>query len=80
MMTIKIRECKTDGRVWTSRHRTEDKGTALDRALRKHFGAAAGWWPDSGLGPDYGQVVVPAGVSSYNCITGRCRVYAGVVA
>lgn len=74
MITVTIRECKRDGQVWTHRARTSDEQTAINRAIRRHFGARAGFWADSGLGPDYGQIVEPAGVSSSSCVTGRVRI------
>lgn len=86
MTTITISECKTNGRTWTSTHRTADVWQAVERAVKKAFGKAAHFHRDSGIsvgrtpadGTQYGQVAEPirGNPGAHNCITGRVSVRA----
>lgn len=52
----------------------------INRAVTKIWGKNASWWPDNGLGIEYGQVIKPMSSygykndNSYNCVTGRLGV------
>jgi hypothetical protein len=61
MIKITIRECKESGRVWESRHGTDDADEAVLLAVKKHFGPRSGFYTDRGLTVDpsrtlYGQI------------------------
>jgi len=72
-MQIEIVECKTGGRVWGYESAEIEKYLAINSAVKHHFGETAFFWADSGL-PGYGQICVPAGNNSNNCVTGRVRI------
>jgi hypothetical protein len=55
MIKVIIRECKTDGNVWESIHRTDNQDLAIQRAVKKRWGAKATYREDSGL-KGYGQI------------------------
>jgi hypothetical protein len=84
MITITISECKTNGKTWTSTHRTEDAWEAAERAVKKHFGRSAHFERDCGIsvgrgpadGTQYGQIGVPARLGGTNLITGRISIRA----
>lgn len=86
MTTITITECKTNGRTWTSTHRTDDAIVAMERAVRRVWGKSASLFCDNGIsvgrtpaeGTQYGQIVTPArgNPGASNCITGRVSVRA----
>jgi hypothetical protein len=73
MYRVTIRECKVNGWSKTTRVRAESEWDARARAVKKLFGRNAGWWADSGLGPNYGQVTEPmrGQPRARNCITDR---------
>lgn len=73
MITVTIRECKTNGRTWTHRARTDDPDIAVDRAIQKHWPGCF-LWADSGLGKSYGQIMMPLSCGSNTSMTGRIRV------
>ncbi|WP_406850124.1 hypothetical protein [Chromobacterium phragmitis] len=79
MITITITECRTDGRTWSSTHRTADRDVAVERAIVKHFGANHSLYLDRGLTlyPDdtrYGQIGHPIGNRTASMDTGRVRI------
>jgi hypothetical protein len=79
MIKITIRECKTQGQVWTSKHRTQNHDAAIGLALKKHFGRNSHFFRNHELSRGiesggYGQVMKWVGVSQYNSITGRVRI------
>lgn len=81
MITITIRECKTNGRTWTSAHRTTDVDLAVRRAISKHWSAKHGFYGDHGLnqGLDrnttrYGQIGHPVSTGGSTMDTGRVRI------
>ena len=81
MLYIYIGQCGGDRKPWYSAHRTNDPDEAIERAIRKHWGAAAGWWGDHGLnhGLDssrtrYGQIIKPCSTGGYDCVTPRVRI------
>lgn len=84
MTTITISECKTNGKTWTSTHRTADAWEAAERAVKKAFGRSAHFERDRGIsvgrtpadGTQYGQVGVPAPRGGTNLITGRLSIRA----
>jgi hypothetical protein len=77
--TVTIRDCGSKGQTWTSRHRgTLDE--CLTKAVRKHWGRAAYFFPDHGLnrgttlatGRLYGQIFTPLREAGQNTsLTGR---------
>jgi hypothetical protein len=67
MMEVTITECGGEGTIWESRHKTEDEGEAIDRALEKHFGTVV-FKQDSGLTKGFGQIMKPCGLRSYTSI------------
>lgn len=80
MLTITIRECKLNGKVWgPTNHKTDDINTAIRRAIDKHFGKLHGFYIDHGLtvNPDstqYGQIGHSIGNNSSSMDTGRIRI------
>lgn len=80
MTTITITECKSNGRTWTSSHRTTDIDTAIQRAVAKHWGSKCGFWADAGLnrGMDpttrYGQIVEPCATGGSSSVTARVKI------
>lgn len=76
MITVTIRECRSGGLEWTSRHRTDNEEAAIDRAIARYWGRSASLSGDHGLRDigRYGQIVTPARTGGYNCMTGRVRI------
>lgn len=64
LINVTIRECKRDGRSWSSNHRADDENEAIEKAIKKVWGRAARFERDHGLsgnrhpseGRLYGQV------------------------
>jgi hypothetical protein len=61
VIRIRIKECRSDGKTWESRHRTADHQEAIDRAIIKQFGKGRSFYaspPCTGQGPNtrYGQI------------------------
>lgn len=74
--TVRFQECGGAGRVWVSRHRTQDSQQALRRAINRNWGSRHSLWRDYGLSQDgllYGQITYPA-QGGYTTVTGRVRV------
>lgn len=80
LYTVTVRDCDSTLRTRIANVRAADEQEARTRAVAKLFGRRAFWWPDSGLGPTFGQVCVPARTGGNNCITGRLRVDVRVTA
>jgi len=87
MIRITIHECKTNGRCWTSQHRTDDARQAMTLAIAKFWGKRASFWRDNGIsqgagdpsrGTEYGQIGEPikGNPGCNNMITGRISVRA----
>lgn len=58
-MQVTIQLCYGEHTTWTSSHQTDDRHTALERAIAKHFGKGKGFYRDSGLSSAdawYGQI------------------------
>ena len=54
---VTIQELTGERRTWQHNARTTDTSVAVGRALRRHFGPAAGFHQDHGLLPGYGSVI-----------------------
>jgi hypothetical protein len=68
-MKIRVTECKRDGRKWT--------GRKLSAIIRRIGGRNAFFWQDSGLGRDYGQIMVPVAQrlgGGNSAVTGRVSI------
>jgi hypothetical protein len=77
IMNITITDCYAHQMVRKSAHRTTQKETAIERAIRKHWGASAELHIDRGLSNDgliYGQIGRPAKTGGLNMITGRISI------
>jgi len=78
MKTVTISECKSNGKIWESRHKTENDELAIEKAIKKQFGENAGFHRDTGLADIgmYGQIAVPIGKQpgQSSTITGRVRI------
>ena len=71
---VTIRECGGQQSEWHRRVYASDEHEALAAAVKAQFGSAAGFWRDSGLPSQYGQIIEPASGGGSNCLTGRVRI------
>lgn len=74
MISVRIRECKTNGREWTHNARTDDHDIAIGRTIKKHWGTRAFFWQDSGLQKGYGQITKTTTNGINRSVTGRIRI------
>jgi hypothetical protein len=80
-ITITITECRTNGRVWESAHKTDDPDRAVSLAIARHWGRRAGFYPDRGLNRNvdldhtrYGQIGHLFDIGQATMDTGRVRI------
>jgi len=77
MLTVTITHCYGDRDTFTSRHRTDSKAEAIERAAVKHYGKQADFVRDNGISnrvTDYGQIGRPCSTGGTNLITGRVAI------
>jgi hypothetical protein len=76
-MKITITYCGGNYTELVSNHRTDDRDTAIRRAITKHWTPLVSFWKDKGISTDntwYGQMVRPSKLGGMDCITQRVSI------
>ena len=84
---VVITECYGDRRTTVKTTATGDLGTAVESAIKKGYGGAAGFYRDTGLsagrdalvGPQYGQIGKRLKTGGADMITGRVCIRAEIL-